>query len=283
MNSIEQLWASFKRRNVAEQIIGLNLLLFILLYLFNSFAFVMGLEENYLLYYLSLKADLDLLIFQPWTLITYGFVHEGFLHILFNMILLYYFGQLFLDFFDRGSFIRYYLIGILMGGLIYLIAYNFFPGLKTTQSLLIGASAGVTAIVIGIASHIPNYAMHFRFIGSIKLLYIAIVLVLWDLIQIPNGNAGGHLAHLGGALAGFMLTRMGTGKGFSIDFGSFGKTRRSKQPFQKVYKNKQQNSPGSKTATDQEKIDAILDKISKSGYDTLTKEEKEFLFNAGKK
>ena len=131
MNSIEQLWASFKRRNVAEQIIGLNLLLFILLYLFNSFAFVMGLEENYLLYYLSLKADLDLLIFQPWTLITYGFVHEGFLHILFNMILLYYFGQLFLDFFDRGSFIRYYLIGILMGGLIYLIAYNFFPGLKT--------------------------------------------------------------------------------------------------------------------------------------------------------
>ena len=169
-----------------------------------------------------------------------------------------------------------------------MLSYNFLPGLQTQQSLLVGASAGVMAVVIGIASHIPQYSLRFRFIGNIKLLYIAVALVVLDVVQIPAGNAGGHLAHLGGSLIGFLLTTyLGQGNNFISWFeGFFSKNK--KQPLKTVYKNKKQtkqtNHQKKETKSEQQTmIDSILDKISKSGYDTLTKEEKDYLFKAGKK
>ena len=162
------------------------------------------------------------------------------------------------------------------------------PGLQTQQSLLVGASAGVMAVVIGIASHIPQYSLRFRFIGNIKLLYIAVALVVLDVVQIPAGNAGGHLAHLGGSLLGFVLTTyFGQGKNAVVWFeGLFIKNQ--KQPLKTVYKNSKQSKQTTyqkkeSKSEEQKKIDSILDKISKSGYDTLTKEEKDYLFKAGKK
>ncbi len=159
------------------------------------------------------------------------------------------------------------------------------PGLKTQASLLIGASAGVMAIVIGISSHIPHYSLQFRFIGNVKLLYIAVVLVVLDVVQIPSGNAGGHLAHLGGSLLGFMIDQYLNQGTDLIAWITGSMTKKEKRPLKTVYKSPKKTTYYKKESKSEEqaRIDSILDKISKSGYDTLSKEEKDYLFNAGKK
>ena len=285
MNWFTNLYQNFLGRNIVERVIIINVLIFVLTYLFNTLSFLFQIDSNFIMTWFSLKPDFDLLLFRPWTIISYGFLHAGFFHILFNMMILFYFGNLFLDFFNSKQFLTYLFLGIISGGFIYILSYNFLPGLKTQQSLLVGASAGVMAVVIGIASHIPQYSLRFRFIGNIKLLYIAVALVVLDVIQIPAGNAGGHLAHLGGSLIGFLLTHyLNQGKNIIASFeGLF--TKNKKKPLKTVYKNTKQTSHQKKeTKSEQQKrIDSILDKISKSGYDTLTKEEKDYLFKAGKK
>lgn len=276
------LYHRFQQRNVVEKLIILNILIFILTYLLNTLSFLFHSDSNLIIDWFSLEPSFDRLLFRPWTVVTYGFLHVGFFHILFNLLILYYFGNLFLDFFDSGQFLTYFLLGVVSGGLIYMLSYNYLPALKTQQTVLVGASAGVTAIVIGIAAYIPNYSLHFRFIGSIKLMYIALVMVVLDLVQIPTGNAGGHLAHLGGAAMGYVLTRyMNQGHGLAGWWNSqWGASKET--PLKTVYKNKASGKPAATPDYDQKKIDSILDKISKSGYDTLTKEEKDYLFKAGK-
>ena len=291
MNWFTNLYKTFLGRSIVEKIIIINVVIFIVTYLFNTLSFLFQIDGNFIMTWLSLKPDFELLLYRPWTIITYGFLHAGFFHIFFNMMVLYYFGNLFLDFFNSRQFLTYLFLGILSGGLIYMLSYNFLPGLQTQESVLVGASAGVMAVVIGIASHIPQYSLRFRFIGNIKLLYIAVALVILDVVQIPAGNAGGHLAHLGGSLIGFLLTTyFGQGNNFISWFeGIFSKNK--KQPLKTVYKNTKQTKQTKQTSyqkketksEQQTMIDSILDKISKSGYDTLTKEEKDYLFKAGKK
>jgi len=276
------IYHRFMERNVVEKIIILTILIFIFTYLFNTLSFLFNADANLIVEWFSLKPSFELLLYRPWTIITYGFLHIGFFHILFNLMILYYFGNLFLDFFDSKQFLTYYLLGIFSGGLIYMLSYNYLPALQTQQTLLVGASAGVTAIVVGIASYIPNYSLNFRFIGSIKLVYIAIAMVILDVVQIPTGNAGGHLAHLGGALIGFLLTRyMNKGSQIIAIWNGLWSTSK-KPPLKTVYKNRKSEVTSTSFNFDQKKIDSILDKISKSGYDTLTKEEKDYLFKAGK-
>lgn len=276
------IYHRFMERNVVEKIIILTILIFIFTYLFNTLSFLFNADANLIVEWFSLKPSFELLLYRPWTIITYGFLHIGFFHILFNLMILYYFGNLFMDFFDSKQFLTYYLLGIFSGGLIYMLSYNYLPALQTQQTLLVGASAGVTAIVVGIASYIPNYSLNFRFIGSIKLVYIAIAMVILDVVQIPTGNAGGHLAHLGGALIGFLLTRyMNKGSQIIAIWNGLWSTSK-KPPLKTVYKNRKSEVTSTSFNFDQKKIDSILDKISKSGYDTLTKEEKDYLFKAGK-
>ncbi|MEN8186600.1 MAG: rhomboid family intramembrane serine protease [Bacteroidota bacterium] len=233
----------------------------------------------------ALSPHFDQLITKPWSIITYGFLHDGFIHIFFNLLILYYFGNLFLSFFNKNQFLVYYFFGIVFGGIIFILSYNYLPALQTQKSILVGASAGVTAILVGLATRIPNYAMRFQFIGNVKLKIIAIVIIVFDLVQIPTGNAGGHLAHLGGALIGFLLTNnFNEGLDIADWFKQLFKPKK-KKPLKTVYKNKNTASYTTRNQKDEEqrRIDAILDKISKSGYDTLSKEEKDFLFKAGKK
>lgn len=284
MSGAGNLYDNFRSRSIVERIIVLNILLFLLTYLFNTLTFLFNGQGNVLIEWLALKPSFETLLVRPWTILTYGFVHMGLLHILFNLLFLYYFGNLFLDFFSSRQFLVYYLLGIVAGGFIYMLSYNYLPALKTQETILIGASAGVTAIVIGIASHIPQYAMRFRFLGNIKLLYIAVAMVVLDVLQIPNGNAGGHLAHLGGALLGFLMTRYFAQGSALVDWTEQLFRPKRKGPLKTVYKSSRPGTPaGRPDETEQEKIDSILDKISKSGYDALTKEEKDFLFKAGKK
>ena len=284
MNRFSDLYQNFTSRNIVEKIIVINIVLFVLTYLFNTLSFLFNVEQNLIVEWFSLQPDFDILLFRPWTILSYGFLHIGFFHIVFNLLFLFYFGNLFLDFFNAKQFLVYYLLGIVAGGFIYMLAYNYLPALKTQQTVLLGASAGVMAIVIGISSHIPQYSLHFRFIGKVKLLYLAIGMVVLDLIQIPAGNAGGHLAHLGGALLGYLMTAyFGQGTQLILWLGTlFGP--KEKTPLKTVYKNKKEAPQRKQTKNEnQARIDNILDKISKSGYNTLTKEEKDFLFNQGKK
>lgn len=281
MNWVEQIKDKYQTGTIVEKIIFINIVLFLLTYLINTFSFLLNGDGNFVLEWFALSPQFDTFITRPWTLISYGFLHSGFFHIVFNLLFLYYIGNLFLDFFSKKQFITYYFLGILFGGIIYLLSYNYLPALKSQQTILVGASAGVIAILVGIASYIPNYAIQFRFIGGIKLLYIAIGFVILDIVQIPVNNAGGHLAHLGGAVIGFILTvYFNQGKNIHLWPENLFATKKEK-PFKTVYKNKT-STKSANPIEQQKKIDGILDKISKSGYDTLSKEEKDFLFKAGK-
>lgn len=285
MNWLSNLYHNYLSRSIVEKIIIINVVIFILTYLYNTLSFLFQIDGNFIVNWFSLQPDFELLLYRPWTLVSYGFLHVGFFHILFNMLVLYYFGNLFLDFFNAKQFLVYLILGIMAGGLVYMISYNYLPGLKTRESLLLGASAGVMAVVIGISSHIPQYSIRFRFIGDVKLLYIAVFLVVLDIVQIPTGNAGGHLAHLGGSLLGLTMTKYADHGLSLISWMEQLMSKKEKKPLKTVYKStKKKTYQTRETKSEvQSKIDSILDKISKSGYDTLTKEEKDYLFNAGKK
>lgn len=269
--------------NVVEKIIYINVTVFLLTYLFKTISSLMQINGNVIINWFALSPHFDSLIYKPWTIISYGFLHEGFMHILFNLIILFYIGNLFLDFFNKKQFIVYYILGIFFGGLVFMLSYNYFPALKTREVYLVGASAGVTSVLVGLASLLPNYPLRFRFVGDVKLMYIAIAMVALDIIQIPNGNAGGHLAHLGGALIGFLLTtRLNQGKNLISWMENLAQNKK-RSPLSTIHKRK--NSKIAKednSVSRQKKIDAILDKISKSGYEALSQEEKDFLFKVGK-
>ena len=181
--------------------------------------------------------------------------------------------------------INNYFLGVISGGLIFIASYALFPVFAGTYPPMIGASAGVMAVFIFICTYTPNQEIRFFFI-NLKLKYLGIVFFFLDVIQIPYGNAGGHLAHIGGAVLGFFYARqLGVGKDIGTGFQSFWQTLFKRKYLKTVYRAPQRNSTSSKKRShlvSQNKIDAILDKISKSGYDSLSKEEKDYLFRAGK-
>ncbi|UII75281.1 rhomboid family intramembrane serine protease [Flagellimonas sp. HMM57] len=278
---------NFARLNIAEKLIALNVLIFIL----DGLA--LALLGGSVASWFHLPKDFMGFLGQPWSIITYSFFHAGFGHIFWNMIMLYFTGRIFLNLFDAQRFINVYFLGVIVGGLVFLLSYNIFPTLLNTNTALIGASAGVTAVLIFICAYIPNQEVRIIFF-NVKLWYVGAFFILVDLIRIPYGdNVGGRLAHLGGALLGYIYARQLL-KGIDIGSG-FGKLRNAiaqwfkprdkKAPLKTVYK---KNTAKSKSAKDydkeahQRKIDAILDKISKSGYESLSKAEKDFLFKAGK-
>lgn len=296
MNWKEKLRYKYNTASVLEKFIAANILMFILTFAFNTIGFLFGSNgSNLLIKWLVFPKDLADLIFKPWAIITYAFLHSGIFHILSNMIILYFSGQIFLNFYSGKKFVNFYILGAIFGALIFALSYNLFPAFQGTgKSYLIGASASVMAILVGIATKIPNFQVRLMFLGNLKLWWIAAALVVLDFIQIPLGNPGGHLAHLGGAAIGYFYTKQlekGNDIGAWIEntinaFSNFSSSKKSNPKMKTVYKNKQKKSQQKKKAKkddrSQEKIDKILDKISSSGYGSLTKEEKDFLFRAGK-
>ncbi|APG59100.1 rhomboid family intramembrane serine protease [Christiangramia salexigens] len=283
---------------VSEKLIAINVLVFILFFLFRTIAFLFQIPSNFLLEWFVFPKDPGDFLFKPWSIITYGFLHSGIWHILSNMLILYFSGMFFLNYFSAKRLLNYYFLGIIMGAILYMLSYNLFPAFEATgKSYLIGASAGVMAVLVGIATHIPNMRVRLLIIGNIKFWWIAAFLVVLDIIQIPMGNAGGHIAHLGGAGLGYLYTTQlqkgnDIGKWFEniMDaFASMFKPKEKKASMKTVYrkgKAAKSSTSYSKSSLDknekQKRVDAILDKISKSGYDSLTKAEKDFLFQAGK-
>lgn len=285
MGSFNNLLYRFKQGSIVEKFIYINIAVFIIIFVFNTFGYLFQINSNMLVKWFTLPATFKGFIAKPWTLITYGFVHVSFIHILSNLIALYFIGNLFISYFTEKQFITFYFLGTIFGGLVFLVSYNYFPVFAedVSNSLLLGASAGVSAIFIGIATYMPHYELKFPLIGFVKLWYLAAIWVVLDIIQIPAGNAGGHLAHIGGALFGFLYIGQASTTKIAIWEQLFGFFKVQKKPFKTVYKTKKTSPKKSNTSEHQQKVNHILDKISKSGYDTLTKEEKAFLFQQGGK
>jgi len=212
-----------------------------------------------------------------WTFLTYSFVHASIWHLLLNMIMLYFVSNLFFTFFTQKQFLVVYFLGAIGGSVLYYISSFFFQ----TGSGLVGASAAIMAPLIALAFFAPKMEVRLALLGRVKMVYIAAVIIVIDLFQLSSSNAGGHLAHLGGALVGLGYVAL-LKKG--IDLSKLNKpTTKKKTTFKKVYVNKKVEKESNKEESTQKKIDLILDKISKSGYESLSKEEREFLFRQGNK
>lgn len=284
MSVFKDLQAKFKTASIVEQLIYINVIVFLITILISSFSGLYGNNSNFIYEWFAMPSSFDDFITQPWTIITYGFLHSGFLHILFNSIWLYFFGRLFLEYFTPKTLLTFYLLGTFFGGIAYFLSYNYFPVFQGGSGILLGASAGVSAIVVGTATHIPNYQIKFRFIGFVKVWHIAAFSIALDVMSLAGSNGGGHFSHLGGALFGYLYVSRTSNKNVDI-FGWFTNLFQKKEkPLKTVHRSGKKKAAPKKHAksNNQQQIDHILDKISKSGYDTLTKEEKEFLFKQGK-
>ncbi|MBY8962678.1 rhomboid family intramembrane serine protease [Flavobacterium sp. D11R37] len=231
------------------------------------------------------------LLWKPWSLITYAFLHAGFFHLLFNMMVLYFSGRIFLTFFTQKQMFGLYILSAIFAALIFILSYNTIPLLQQFNGKMVGASAAIMAILVATAVYAPYYQVRLFLFGTVKLWHIAAVLLVLDLINVSVENHGGHVAHLAGALFGFIFVRslqngtdLSRGVSGIIEFFQNLFKPKKKTNF-KVHRNPQAQAKrptGKPKDITQQQIDDILDKISKSGYDSLTKEEKEFLFKVGK-
>lgn len=287
MTFFQQLRHRYAQFSVVERLIVILVLCFVIPFLLRTLLYLLSVPMDSFFSWFQLSSRLDLLITRPWTLLTYGFLHSSLGHIFWNMVLLYFAGRMMTNLFKPQLFINTFFIGVLFGGLVYVFSYNFFPVFYGQTPYLLGSSAGVMAVLIYMCSYMPQQEIRLL-VFNIKLMYIGLFFVILDLIQIPAGNAGGHLAHLGGALWGYLYQKNYTrghdiGAWFSKLIHFLNHSLFSKKPqIRKVYKTPKANSRKARSQANQDKIDAILDKISKSGYASLTKEEKEYLFKAGK-
>ena len=285
MNSVWQnirykLLQSGSRINL---LIGINVAVFLLVNIPAVFMHILGndwlmsFSENYL----SLPAFLPRLATRFWTPITYMFMHAGVFHILFNMLWLFWMGKIFEEYLGNKRLVSLYLMGGLAGAVFFVLFYNIFPAFTNALpfAVVVGASASVTAIVIATATLLPNYTIYMMFIGPVKLKWLAVFFVVIDFLSISGPNAGGEIAHLGGALLGFIyIKQLNRGHDWSRSVNQVF----SQRPKVKVVSQNKTYQQQVHTIPRQEEIDHILDKISQSGYESLNKHEKEVLFRASK-
>jgi membrane associated rhomboid family serine protease len=284
---------SFRAGSSLTRLIYINLAVFLAVNLIYLIFFFSGAQEQRLAFirWLAVPADISTLITRPWTLVTYMFLHEGIFHILFNLLVLFWFGRIFLEYLDHRKLLGVYILGGLTGAITYILAYNIFPvfSQEVSRSVALGASASVMAIVFAISVYVPNHSINLLFIGPTKLKYIALVAIVLDLIQIPGGNAGGHIAHLGGALFGSLfIYRFRQGKdltrGINRIIVLFENLFKPKPKIKVTHKKKESDMEFRKRKSEEQmSVDKILDKISKGGYESLSSEEKEILFRASNK
>lgn len=297
----DELKQNFKRPNNAlNQLIIINAVVFVGLGLLSVIGYFSGAENLHAIVdrQFTIPPDLERFIYRPWTLITYAFSHAGFMHILFNMLALYWFGMLISQYLGSAKLINLYVLGALAGGVIFILAYNFIPALaERGTNGMVGASAAVFAVAAAAATLLPDYRFHLIFIGPVKIKYIVLVYIIMSVLGSAGANAGGNIAHLGGAGIGFLYVRgLQAGTDFGLWIHKFltgiQSIFKSKPKIKVTYKSKKssssfgksnQASGGKGTDIAQEEIDLILDKISEKGYESLSKEEKQKLFNASKK
>ncbi len=296
---LEEFKNAFQRYNNAHiQLIIINIVIYVALGVLMVISLVSGFSNFFEAIHdqFSIPARFSEFIQKPWTIITYMFTHDltGILHILFNMLVLYWFGRLFVEYLGSDKLIAVYVLGGLAGAVAYLLAYNTIPFyLERSQSYdigMVGASASINAIVVATAVLLPNYTFFLLFFGPVRIKYIAAITVFLSFLGTVGSNAGGNIAHLGGALIGFIYIKqlqsgINWGGWITMTLYWFKDLFKPKPKVKVSYRSEASASvkKDGKPVVSQDELDAILDKISAGGYESLTKEEKEKLFNASKK
>jgi membrane associated rhomboid family serine protease len=293
MGPWDEIKNSFSKGNYLTRILYINIAVFLGLLVVSAVSFLMKNEVIMVksIGILAIPASLKTLLVKPWTVITYMFTHKDIWHILFNMLWLYWFGKIFLEYLDQRKLVAVYILGGISGAVIYVLSFNVFPAFadQTASSVAIGASASVMAIVIAIASYVPGYTVNLLLFGRIRIIYIALTIFVLTSVMDFSVNSGGKLAHIGGAIFGYLYIvnmRKGRdiGKGFNRIIDSISTLFRSGKKMKVSYKKPADDREYNRVkAEHQARINRILDKISKGGYESLTKEEKDMLFRESQK
>lgn len=286
---LEDIQGEFRKGNMLSRIIIINVAVFLIVNIVRLVLFVSGNEAAFdeFINWIAMPVNPAVLLYKPWTILTHIFLHVGIGHIFFNMLALYWFGKIYQEYLGNTKLLPTYVLGGIAGGVLSILTYYFLPNVAGYN---LGASAGVLAVVIATATLLPDYSISLIFIGPVRLKYIALVLVAIDLISIPNNDHTAHIAHIGGAIYGFFYIRQlqqgrDWSKGFNKLMGYISYLFKPKPKITVVHKKARPLSDeefSNYKKTKQEVIDRILDKISKSGYESLSKEEKEILFKMSK-
>ena len=297
-NILEEIKQSFSRGNYLTRLIYINAGVFVIVKLMSVIStYVLGVS-NLWITYLELPAFVQTLLRQPWSIITYMFMHHDFLHLIFNLLTLYWFGKIFLEYFNQKQLVGLYFLGGIGGALFYIAAYNFIPNLNLHIffSYLIGASASVMAIIFTLVRYCPDREIHLALIGLVKLKYLGIGLLILDIIGTTSVNAGGSIAHIGGALTGYLFAQfiINSGKDITEPINKIiswvnDLFKQNKKPKFTVHRNTSKSDEEwnmenqNRKRKNNEEIDRILEKIKKSGYANLSDEEKKRLFDLSNK
>ncbi|MBK8624369.1 MAG: rhomboid family intramembrane serine protease [Saprospiraceae bacterium] len=287
----DDIKSSFDYGNMIVKLIIINIAVFVITALLSAF-FPLFYATN-ILPYIAIPGDLITLLYRPWTIVTHMFLHDGLWHLIGNMITLYWFGNIAGDLLGDKKILPVYILGGLMGALFYILSYQFLPNIGV---FALGASAAVLAIVFTAVATAPDYVVSLVLLGDVRIKFIGLVILFLDIIGTQsNINSGGHIAHLGGTLFGFLfvyLLRSGRDLSLSfnnfIDFITFKKRERPKRKTTLKVAHRAENFQQKATKTSSSKtdisirVDEILDKIKQKGYDSLTDEEKEVLYHASK-
>ena len=284
---------TFRNGSNLARLIYINIAVFILITIVTVIGFLINnpsISEKALDIF-SVPASFNSLLVRPWTIITYMFTHKDIWHILFNMLWLYWFGSIFLEYLDQRKLVAVYLLGGISGALVYILSFNIFPAFTgiVAESVAIGASASVMAIVIAIAAYVPDYTVQLFLFGRIKIKYLALAIFIFTSVMDFSVNSGGKLAHIGGAIFGYFYIiniRHGRdiGKGLNKIIDLLVTVFKPRKKLKVTHKKAATEYEYNRIKTEhQNRINLILDKISKGGYDSLTKEEKEILFKESQK
>ena len=280
LSAIKQAFAD--QKNPINKYIAINAFVFVALLISAAFYFLGDIPNPFKMWvmqYFSLTANWKIFVFKPWTFFTYAFIHEKLFHLIFNMLVFHWFGNLIIEYLNKNRMLFIFWAGVLGGGILYAL---FFDG-----NQLIGASAGIMALVIASATLLPDYEIVLAIFGRIKLKYVGMAYLVIDLLSMMGSNAGGSMAHLGGALIGFLtIKQIQAGNDWSsivITINSFIDKIFSRKNKLKIVHQTEQQAQASRATVSQAEVDQVLEKITKSGYDSLSKSEKELLFKASKK
>ncbi len=288
VNIIDGIKNFFLQKNALSRLMLINIIIWVICLFISVFTWLFNISDiSFVTKLFAVPANLSVLADKPWSLFTYMFLQEEFLHLFFNMLMLYYGGNIFLHYFSQKQLVLTYIFGGIFGALFFILAFNAFPVFEDMKSsaIALGSSASVLSILIAAATYQPEYRLNFFLLGQVKMKWVAIAFVIIDFLSITNGNSGGHIAHLGGALWGFLYAFM-LRNNFDIYLIFKRQPRikiKTKNESNYQQRPKTDEQFNAERAVEQEEIDRILEKIAKSGYSSLNDKEKEFLFRQSKK
>lgn len=287
VNILDGIKYFFLQKSTLSRLMFVNIAIWVICLFISVFTWLFNISDiTFVTKLFAVPSEISSLVQKPWTIFTYMFLQEQFWHLFFNMLMLYYGGMIFLHFFSQRQLLTTYIIGGIVGALFFIMAFNVFPVFENMKgsAVALGSSASVLAILVAAATYQPEHQINLFLLGQVKMKWVAIVFVIIDFLSITTGNSGGHLAHLGGALWGFLYAYMLRNK---VDLSLFKrkprikvKSRNADNYHQRPKSDEQYNA---ERAEEQEEIDRILEKIAKNGYSSLNEKEKEYLFKQSKK